>query len=331
MLSGKRKEKDTMKIITHEDIINMKITPLECCEWAGEVIKEKKKFILPPKISLKPREDIFYNTMPSILPEMKAAGVKVVNRYPQREPSLDSHILLYDLENGNLKALLDGNFITTMRTGAVAAHSVKLFAKKDFKEIGLIGLGNTMRAAFTMLLELFPEREVHVKVKEYKNQHEEFIKEFAEYKNVRFEAYDTYEKVIEDSDVIMSSVTYAGTDFCEDKYFKEGCCLVPIHTRGFTNCDLFFDKIYADDTDHVRGFKNFNKFRKFAEVTDVVNGKMPGRENDSERILAYNIGISIQDLYFAEQIYKKAENTMECSLDLEAPKDKFWVTSSLWK
>lgn len=320
-----------IKIITHEDIINMKITLQECYEWANEVIREKKTLILPPKISLKPREDIFYNTMPSILPGINVAGVKVVNRYPQREPSLDSHILLYDLETGNLKALLDGNFVTTMRTGAVAAHSVKLFAKKDFKEIGLIGLGNTMRAAFAILLELFPEREFHVKVKEYKNQHEEFIKEFSEYGNVTFDTYNTYEKVIEDSDVILSSVTYAGTDFCEDKYFKEGCCLVPIHTRGFTNCDLFFDKIFADDTEHVRGFKNFDKFHKFAEVSDVVTGQTMGRENDTERILAYNIGISIQDIYFAEQIYRKAGIGAGQSCNLTPPQEKFWVNTKLWR
>ncbi len=78
---------------------------------------------------------------------------------------------------------------------------------------------------------------------------------------------------------------------------------MPIHTRGFTNCDLVFDKVYADDTAHVHGFKNFGKFRFFAEVADVVNGKAPGRESETERILAYNIGLSIHDIYLAEKIY----------------------------
>jgi ornithine cyclodeaminase/alanine dehydrogenase len=35
-----------------------------------------------------------------------------------------------------------------MRTGTVAVHSVKLFAKSDFSDIGLIGLGNTARATY---------------------------------------------------------------------------------------------------------------------------------------------------------------------------------------
>lgn len=76
------------------------------------------------------------------------------------------------------------------------------------------------------------------------------------------------------------------------------------------NCDLFFDKVYADDTDHVKHFKYFNQFKRFAEVSDVLNGAAEGRQSDSERILVYNIGLSMHDIYFAAKIYQLAE-TME--------------------
>ena len=41
---------------------------------------------------------------------------------------------------------MDVEYITTLRTGASAAHSVMMYAKKDFKTIGLFGLGNIMFA-----------------------------------------------------------------------------------------------------------------------------------------------------------------------------------------
>jgi len=44
-----------------------------------------------------------------------------------------------------------------------------------------------------------------------------------------------------------------------------------LYTRGFTNCDLFFDKVYADDTGHVDHFKNFKKFRYYAEISELVH------------------------------------------------------------
>ena len=316
-----------MKLITHTDIVNLNIQSLHCFEWVDYVIRNKNNMLLPPKISLKPGiEEVFYNTMPSILKNEGVAGVKVVTRYPSRVPSLDSQILLYDLTSGELKCLMDGNFITTMRTGAVAAHAAKFFAVRDFESVGVIGCGNTMRATMKILLALYPDSHFIIKVKKYKNQHEDFIQRFAQYQNLEFVVMDTYEQVVRESDIVFSAVTYAEDDMCSNDCFKKGCCIIPIHTRGFTNCDLFFDKVYADDTNHVKGFKHFSKFKQFAEVNDVFTGKATGRENDADRIIVYNIGISVHDIYFAEQIYRMiCEKDRGTNISLESPVEKFWV------
>ena len=314
-----------MKIVSFDQISALEISPLQCYEWVAEVIRRKHEALLPAKISLKPDiPGVFYNTMPSILPAAGYAGVKLVTRYPSRAPSLDSEILLYDLETGKNLALLDGNWITTMRTGAVAAHSVKLLAKEDFSTVGMIGLGNTARAAFLVLMALYPARRFTVKLKRYKDQHELFAARFAAYENVEFVFCDTYEEIVRGSNVVLSAVTMFTDDICPSDCFDEGVLLVPIHTRGFTNCDLFFDKVFADDVNHVKGFKNFSRFRAFAEVSDVVNGTAAGRTDARERILAYNIGISVHDIYFAGRIYELlADRCPEA--DLCAPTAKFWI------
>lgn len=313
-----------MKIIDFESIRNLNLDDMQFYVWVEEMLKKKQETILPAKISMKPSEGVFYNVMPTILLDDKRAGVKVVTRYPHRNPSLESQILLYNLDNGELLAMLDGTYITAMRTGAVAAHSIRLLAKREFATIGFMGLGNTARATMKVLLRLYPERPLTIKLLRYKNQHEEFEKVFSDCKNLRFAICDTYQELIKGSDVIVSAVTVLDNDICEDRFFDEGCLLVPIHTRGFTNCDLFFDKVYADDINHVRGFKNFEKFKFLAEISDVVCGKTVGRESDGERILAYNIGIAIHDIYFANQIYQKAEEWNEISLDI--PKQQFWIS-----
>lgn len=313
-----------MKIIDFERIRNLDLDVMLFYAWVEEMLKKKQKTILPAKISMKPSNGIFYNVMPTILLDEKRAGVKVVTRYPDRNPSLESQILLYDLNNGEMLAMLDGTYITAMRTGAVAAHSIKLLAKKEFATISFMGLGNTARATLKILLQLYPERPFIVKLLQYKNQHEEFEKVFSGYKNLHFVICNTYQELIKGSDVIVSAVTVLDNDICEDRYFDEGCLLVPIHTRGFTNCDLFFDKVYADDVNHVRGFKNFERFNFFAEVSDVVCGKSVGRESESERILVYNIGIAIHDIYFANQIYQRISEKKE--INLGTPKQQFWIS-----
>ena len=153
-----------MKIITHKDILNLNITPAEAFDWAEYVIKNKSKAILPPKISIKPddMEGVFCNVMPSYFGEF--GGVKMVTRYPEREPSLDSQLLLLDTKTGVTKALIDANFITALRTGAVCVHSLLQFALKDFSVIGMMGLGNVARATMMILLDKVTDRKLTIKL-----------------------------------------------------------------------------------------------------------------------------------------------------------------------
>ena len=94
--------------------------------------------------------------------------------------------------------------------------------------------------------------------------------------------------------------------FCPDtSLFKQGVLVVPIHTRGFQNCDLAFNHVFADDRGHVCGFQYFSQFRQFNELSEVLLGKVPARMHDNERILAYNIGLGLHDVWFAHQIYER--------------------------
>ncbi len=321
-----------MKIIDFECIRSLDIPYIDCYSWVDEMIWNKRESILPAKTHMNLPGNVFCNVMPCIEKRNGhlVGGVKVVTRYPQRKPSLDSKILLMDMETGNFLAMMDGNWITAMRTGAVAAHSIFTFAKPDHKVIGIVGLGNTARATLLVLLEKEKNRELKIKLLKYKDQADLFIERFKDYDNIEFTIVESVGDLIKGSDVVVSCVTYFETDICEDQYFDEGILVVPVHTRGFTNCDLFFDKVYADDTGHVDHFKNFDKFKYFAEVSDVLNGTAKGRESDTERILAYNIGVSIHDIYFASRIYDviirdPEKQTVIPEANMKDPVEKFWV------
>ena len=321
-----------MKVIDFNQINSLHIEPSQCYEWAEEMIKHKADTLLPPKTHLNMPDGVFCNVMPSLLylPNGNWGGVKIVTRYPKREPALDSKIVLFNSDTGDFLAILDGNWITAMRTGAVAAHSIITLAKKNYSTMGMLGLGNTARATLLVLASRIGNKELNIKLLRYKNQAELFQKRFADYKNLHFTIVDSVKKLITGSDVVVSCATYFDHDIAKDSYFDKGVLVVPVHTRGFTNCDLFFDKIFADDTGHVQDFKNFNKFKSFAEMTEVVNGRNPGRESDDERILAYNIGVSMHDINFAAHVYEQFEqqpskfNKLQ-DIDMHEPTEKFWI------
>lgn len=321
-----------MKIISFEDVRALNISPMVCYEWASKMILHKEDTFLPAKTHMNMPGNVFCNVMPCILrmSDMAWGGVKVVTRYPERNPALDSKILLFNATSGEFLALIDGNWITAMRTGAVAVHSIMNLAKKNFSVVGMIGLGNTARATLSVLATMLPDRDLNIKLLRYKNQAEIFTERFSGYDNLHFSVVNTAEDVVKGSDVVISCATYFDDDICTDECFDEGVLVVPVHTRGFTNCDLFFDKIFADDTGHVDHFKNFSKFRYFAEISDLVKGNSVGRENDKERILAYNIGVSMHDINYAAHIYQMLKGKPEIfnsltDANMHDPKDKFWI------
>jgi ornithine cyclodeaminase/alanine dehydrogenase len=166
---------------------------------------------------------------------------------------------------------------------------------------------------------------VRVRLLRYKDQAELFAERFAGFRNLSFEVVDDMGALLEDAEVLVSCATYLSEDVAPDDAFPEGILVVPVHTRGFSNCDLFFDKVFADDTGHVSHFGNFERFRSFAEVADVVAGRSAGRESAGERILAYNIGLSIHDVAFAAKVWSMLDKDGLEDIDLLQPRSKFWV------
>lgn len=294
-----------METITAKQIEDLHISPATCVEWVKESFLRKYDSQCPAKISVHPKGNDFITTMPALLPkETKTFGVKVVSRVNGRHPSLRSDLLLFDTESGEIKAMVDANWITAMRTGAVAALTMQTLRKQGANNISMVGLGSTAHTTMQCIAEIFKDEQLHIKLMRYKDQAERFMSDFAEYGNLSFEIVDNVNDFMHGAEVVISCITDAdGLLVEDDRLFEEGVLVIPVHTRGFQNCDLFFDKVYADDTDHVRKFKYFDKFRKFDELSNVLLGNNAGRENDHERILAYNIGLGMHDAWYAFNTY----------------------------
>ncbi|MDE6479931.1 MAG: ornithine cyclodeaminase [Muribaculaceae bacterium] len=293
-----------MKIITDEEIRALDIDPRKCVEWVREAFLIKGECQLPPKVSLHPQGTDFINTMPCILPpEYHTFGCKVVSRIKGQHPALNSEMMMFDTLTGKMTALVNTDWITAMRTGAVAALAINTLRKPDAEVYSFIGLGAMGHSTLDCFLATNKDREITVRLKKYKDHAEKTIEKYEGHENVCWQISETMEDLVSYADVVVSCITDADGLLVEDtSLLKPGVLVVPVHTRGFQNCDTVFDKVFADDEGHVRGFRYFSQFKKFGELSQVLKGEMPGREHDKERILSYNIGIGIHDLYFASKI-----------------------------
>lgn len=95
----------------------------------------------------------------------KQATIKLVGYHPQNPsefslPTILSTISLYDLRTGHLEGIIDGTFITALRTGAASAVASHYLARPDSSCLGIIGCGAQGLSQLHGLLSLFDIRQV---------------------------------------------------------------------------------------------------------------------------------------------------------------------------
>lgn len=326
-----------MKIISEQLVRSLGISPQDCLSWIYESFSLKKESQLPAKISVHPTGFNFFTSMPCLLPPKKIwindqlqtiqyFGVKVVHRIEGAVPSLGSDMMLYNAQNGELLALIDCDWITTMRTGAVAALSAKVLRKENAFVYGFVGLGNTARATLLCVLEAEPKKHFHVQLLKYKNQAELFRERFKDYSNVSFDIIENVENMARSVDVFISCITSANGLLIEDeKLFQPGVTVIPVHMRGLQNCDVTFDRVFGDDTDHVKNFKFFSQYHDYNEIGEVLAGRDPGRRSQNQRIIDYNYGLALHDVLFASKIYERMSGKSTQEVKLVKEMEKFWI------
>ena len=320
-----------MRLISEQTIRNLAVTPKQCVEWIHESFSLKEAAQLPAKISVHPANVDFFTSMPCLLPAtedggIRYFGVKVVHRIEGCTPSLGSEMLLYNASSGELLALMDCDWITAMRTGAVAAVSAKALRKEDATVYGFVGLGNTARATLLCVLEAEPEKHFHVLLLRYEDQAELFSRRFEKYENVSFEIVDDMNEMASRSDVFISCITSAnGLLVPDEKNFRPGVTVIPVHMRGLQNCDTTFDRVFGDDTEHIKGFRFFHQFHDYNEIGEVLQGRDPGRRSALERIIDYNYGLALHDVLFASKIYQMTVGALLDEVKIIKETQKHWL------
>ena len=297
-----------MLIITDKMIKELNIDNGLIISIIEETIKNKNNFLLPPKTSIVLPNNGFYNTMPCIVDNYYSC--KIVIRNTNQNPSISGDIVLYNTNTSELLSIMDCRLITSLRTGAVALITMKYLANKNFNDISLIGLGKSMNGFMKCYTNEYKNRKVNIHLFKYKDHCDKFINTF-DNDNINWIIHDDIKDLFENADIIISAVTSKNNVFIEDTtIYKKGVLIIPIHTLGFQNCDVIFEKVVVDDDKHVTRFKNYGKFKKYCELTDIINGESEGRTSDNERILAYNIGLGIHDNKLASLIYNKIINIL---------------------
>ena len=268
--------------------------------------------------------------MPGYAEGADALGVKIVSVFPNNSEkglnTVPATMILVDEETGEVSSLMDGTYLTQLRTGAVAGAATDILARKDSKTFAIIGTGGQAPSQIEAVLSVRDIETVKVYNRKFEKA-EEFAKEmtekFGEKYNTKILAAKSPEEAVKNADII-TTVTTAKKPVFDGKYIKKGA---HINAVGAFKPDMqeidehtltHADKVYVDTRegvlnecgDFIIPMKD-NKFKEediTGELGEVITKKVLGRENDDEITLFDTTGSGILDIVTARRIYASAKS-----------------------
>jgi alanine dehydrogenase len=314
-----------MLILTQKEV--QKILPLSQIKKVINVVERaffdfaKGESQMPPKMYLTFKEfDGDLRIMPSFSKNLLMAGTKIVNVHPQNPKrgllSVMAVIVLNDPKTGMPLALMDGTWITALRTGSASAVATKYLARKTAKTLGVVGAGFQ---AITQIVAISKVKKLkEIVVYDIKEEAIERLSKILAKEKIKIKK-GSLEEVCQ-KDILVTS-TPAREPIVKKEWIKPGTHINAIgaDAQGKEELDpeiLKLAKIVVDNFEQASHSGEINvplakglikKENIFGELGEVVSGKKPGREKEEEITIFDSTGLAIQDLYTATLVYKEAK------------------------
>lgn len=313
-------KEDIQKVFTMKDAI-------EADKEAFKLLSLGKSVVPLRTVIQAPKYEGAMLYMPGYVEEMDAAALKIVSIFPKNidmgKPTAPATVLLMDGTTGEVSAVLDGTYVTQLRTGAASGAAFDLFAIENSKKGALIGTGGQAAAQLEGMLAA---RKLDV-VKVYDTNKERTIA-FAKKMQEELKEYgaeiipaDSSDDAVIDADMV-ATVTPSLKPVFDGNKIKEGAVVscVGSYQHHMQEMDPVLltraSKIYFDSKEAVlseagdilipleNGVITEEDFT--GDIGDVVLGKVVGRESNKEIIVFKTVGVSVQDLVTAKKIYDRA-------------------------
>jgi ornithine cyclodeaminase/alanine dehydrogenase len=263
--------------------------------------------------------------MPAYLKGIGALGAKVVSVYKDNMlkynlPTILGTIILLDEKTGAPIALMEGGYLTAMRTGGVSGLATKLLARKNAKVHTLFGTGGMAKThAWAVSCARNIEKLILVSLDPTEKQNA-FVKSLQEIIDCKIVIADNPKDAVNEADIV-TLITSAKEPIIDGDWIKPGThingagshapSMREIDTKTVIKSKIICDLIDAckpEAGDFIIPFEEgiWNWEKVHASLGDVLTGKKTARENENEITLFKSVGLAIQDLSTAFHVYNKA-------------------------
>ena len=297
-----------------------------CLEAMAEALRSvsRGESVLPLRqVIMLPDKAGAFGSMPAYLGSPPAIGLKCITVFPGNHGTdLDSHqgaVLLFETKRGSLLAVMDASSITAIRTAAVSGVATRLLARADAGDLALLGTGVQ---ALTHLEAMAHARRLR-RVRAWSRSPDHvraFAQRAARSLGLAVQAAASAREAVEGADLVCT-VTSSREPVLKGEWLAPGAHVNAVgaslasarelDTPAVARARFFVDRREsalheagdflipcaegAVDDGHIRG-----------ELGDLLLGRVPGRQAESEVTVFKSLGLAVEDVAAARLIYDNA-------------------------
>ena len=265
----------------------------------------------------------FFGVMPAAMSVPAALGTKLVTVFGSNPAvGLPTHlatIVLLDPATGELRAVMDGRYLTEARTAAVSAVSAKLLARPDAEVLAIVGSGVQARSHLVALDRA--RRLTAVRVwSPNPGRREQFVREMQAQVEAPIAATTSVQQAVDGADLI-ALVSAAREPVLRNDWVEDGAhvCAVgacrpdqrEMDTALVTRGRIFVDSregALAEAGDIVLPIAEgaFEASRIAGELGELAAGRIEGRGSKDEVTIFKSLGMAVEDVAAAHLAYMRA-------------------------
>lgn len=309
-----------IKLLSEKDIrsISPALAEIVALVEQAYCLDAEGKVEVPTKIGVHPeRANAFLHAMPAWVGGARALGMKWVSYFPgnfsRGLPDSTGIIILNDPETGLPRCIMEGMYVTFLRTAACAAVAAKHVAPRPPRTLGLIGCGGLGLWSLRVMTAVFPSIQQVFVSSRTRASREAFCADMSREGSWRIAAVDDPLQAVRDVDIVISSMPPADVKPVSGDALTPGTLFIPLDlTNSWQDKVLAaVDRVVADNPTHFaaqvegRRASAFPSLKQPSSIQAVVAGKSP-RVASSERALIAVCGIASTDVLVGWEIYRRA-------------------------
>ncbi|CAN9508613.1 unnamed protein product [Ophioblennius macclurei] len=249
----------------------------------------------------------FFLLMPAYMENDSVLCTKFVCFYKREEnsslPAVHATVMLLDPQYGNVKAVMDGEVITSMRTAAVSAISAKLLMYPGAEILTILGAGKQARSHYDVFTQMFPFKEVRV-WSHNKERADRFVRSLGGAASV----CASVEEAVRGADVIVT-VTRCTEPVLFGQWVKPGAHVAAVGAcrpdwRELDDGLMKEAVVYADSREAAMaesGDVILSGAEVFAELGDVINGTKAAHRDKTT--VFKSLGLAVEDAVSAKLVF----------------------------